>query len=49
MLFISMATASLASPGPIDNAKSKPVLPLGNCFIEPSGNLTLIFSIQFSH
>ena len=44
-----MATASFARPGPIDNAKSNPVLPFGNCFIEPSGNLTLIFSIQFFH
>ena len=46
-LFISIATASFANPGPMANAKSAPVLPFGNCLEDPSGNVTFIFSIQF--
>ena len=48
-LFTSTATASFANPGPMDNAKSRPVLPFGNSFMDPSGNVTFIFSIQFFH
>ena len=46
-LFTTTATASFAKPGPIDLAKSKPLLPFGKVFFEPSGNVISIFSIQF--
>ena len=47
-LFTTTATASFAKPGPIDLAKSSPLLPFGRLFFDPSGNVMSIVSTQFS-
>ena len=47
--FTTTATESLASLGPIELAKSKPLLLAGSSLLEPSGSLITIFPIPFFH
>ena len=43
------ATALLASPAPIDLARSRPFEPLSSCFADPSGKLISIKISNFLH
>ena len=43
-LLTTTATASFARPGPIDFAKSSPLLSFGKVLFEPSGNVTVSYT-----